>query len=119
MDRVPRPRPKRGRRRGVSRAGNVGHIGHGRKLVPVEQVQQVIDLKPTRCDECGALLLGEDAQPVRHQVTELPRVAAGSDRVPPAHVDVFGVWGPDRRPSFRPRCPRAVLVHECKRRWGT
>jgi hypothetical protein len=34
----------------------------------------VIDLKPTRCDQCGALLLGEDAQPVRHQVTDLPRV---------------------------------------------
>src|SRR3972149_1733908 len=46
----------------------------GRNLIPVEQVQHVIDLKPTACDQCGALLLGEDAQPVRHQVTELPRV---------------------------------------------
>jgi transposase len=34
----------------------------------------VIDLKPTGCDQCGALLMGEDAQPVRRQVTELPRV---------------------------------------------
>jgi transposase len=34
----------------------------------------VMDLKPTRCDQCGALLMGEDAQPVRHQVTDLPRV---------------------------------------------
>jgi len=56
--------------------GQAGHQGHGRKLLPVEQVQHVIDLKPTRCDQCGALLLGEDAQPVRHQVTDLPRVAA-------------------------------------------
>jgi len=67
------PRPKRppsGRKPG----GQPGHTGHGRKLIPVEQVQHVIDLKPTACDQCGALLLGEDAQPVRHQVTELPRV---------------------------------------------
>jgi transposase len=37
-------------------------------------VQHLIDLKPTTCDHCGALLLGEDTQPVRQQVTELPRV---------------------------------------------
>ncbi len=67
------PRPKRtpsGRKPG----GQPGHTGHGRKLVPIEQVKHVIDLKPTGCDQCGALLLGEDAQPVRRQVTELPRV---------------------------------------------
>jgi len=67
------PRPKRspsGRKPG----GQPGHMGHGRKLVSVEQVQRVIDLKPTGCDQCGALLMGEDAHPVRHQVTELPRV---------------------------------------------
>src|SRR3972149_1922723 len=69
----PPPRPKRppsGRKPG----GQPGHMGHGRKLIPVEQVQHVIDLKPTACDQCGALLLGEDAQPVRRQVTDLPRV---------------------------------------------
>lgn len=67
------PRPKRppsGRKPG----GQQGHTGHGRKLIPVEQVQHVIDLKPTMCDQCGTLLLGEDPQPVRHQVTDLPRV---------------------------------------------
>jgi transposase len=68
-----RPRPKRpptGRKPG----GQAGHLGHGRKLIPVEQVQHVVDLKPTACDQCGALLLGEDAQPARRQVTDLPRV---------------------------------------------
>jgi transposase len=67
------PRPKRplsGRKPG----GQAGHLGPGRKLIPVEQVQHVIDLKPTACDQCGALLLGEDAQPVRRQVTDLPRI---------------------------------------------
>ena len=67
----PRPKPApSGRKAG----GQPGHTGHGRKLVPVEQVNRVLDLKPTQCNDCGALLLGEDAQPVRHQVTELPRV---------------------------------------------
>src|SRR3990170_603511 len=45
------PRPKRvpsGRKPG----GQKGHMGHGRKLVSVEQVQRVIDLKPTGCDQC-------------------------------------------------------------------
>lgn len=68
-----RPRPKRppsGRKPG----GQPGHRGHGRKLIPVEQVQHVIELKPTTCDHCGTLLLGEDTQPARQQVTELPRV---------------------------------------------
>jgi transposase len=67
------PRPKRassGRKPG----GQSGHTGHGRKLMAVEQVQRVVDLKPTACDQCGALLMGEDAQPVRRQVMELPRV---------------------------------------------
>jgi len=67
----PRPqRPPTGRKPG----GQPGHCGHGRKLISVEQVQHLIDLKPTTCDHCGALLLGEDTQPVRQQVTELPRV---------------------------------------------
>jgi len=41
-------------------------------LKPVEQVKRVVELKPTICSACGALLLGEDADAVRHQVTELP-----------------------------------------------
>jgi len=43
-------------------------------LKPVEQVKRVVELKPTSCSACGALLLGEGADAVRHQVTELPRV---------------------------------------------
>jgi transposase len=54
--------------------GQPGHTGHGRSLKPIEQVDCVIDLRPTQCDQCGALLLGEDPQPVRHQVTDLPRI---------------------------------------------
>jgi transposase len=69
------PRPKRtasGRKAG----GQTGHPGHGRKLLPKEQVKHVVDLKPTTCRACGALLLGEDDHPLRQQVTELPRIEA-------------------------------------------
>lgn len=67
------PQPKRtssGRKVG----GQPGHIGHTRSLKPLDQVQRVIELRPTSCGVCGALLLGEDSQPQRHQVTELPRI---------------------------------------------
>ena len=67
------PRRKRtpsGRKRG----GQKGHRGHGRRLKPPEQVDRIVVVKPTCCAQCGALLLGDDPQPARHQVTELPPV---------------------------------------------
>ena len=67
------PRPQRtpsGRKRG----GQKGHRGHGRRLKPPEQVDRIVEVKPESCAQCGALLLGEDPQPARHQVTELPPV---------------------------------------------
>ena len=52
----PRPsRPASSRKVG----GQPGHAGHTRPLKPLSQVQTVIDLRPTTCGECGALLLGE------------------------------------------------------------
>jgi transposase len=68
------PRPKQPPS-GRSAGGQKGHAGHGRALKAVADVQHVVNLKPTCCGTCGALLLGEDPDPVRHQVTELPRVA--------------------------------------------
>ncbi len=52
------------------RGGQPGHPGHHRALV--DEVDEVIVYKPIRCEQCGALLLGEDPAPYRHQVTELP-----------------------------------------------
>ena len=67
----PRPsRPGCGRKVG----GQPGHAGHTRPLKPLRQVQRVIDLRPTTCAECGALLRGDDPEPHRHPVTELPRI---------------------------------------------
>jgi transposase len=69
------PRPPR-KRSGRTRGGQLGHAGHGRALLPPEQVDQVVVAKPTACVGCGHLLLGADLQPGRHQVSELPRVVA-------------------------------------------
>jgi transposase len=68
-----RPRPAKestGRKSG----GQPGHEGHGRKLKPESEVDQLIDVRPESCEQCGALLLGDDEAPERHQVTELPRI---------------------------------------------
>jgi transposase len=58
---------------GRKSGGQPGHEGHGRKLKPESEVDQIIDVRPEHCEQCGTLLLGEDAEPERHQVTELPR----------------------------------------------
>jgi transposase len=54
------------------RGGQPGHRGHHRALG--DEVDEVVIHKPTSCAGCGALLLGDDPTPYRHQVTELPIV---------------------------------------------
>ena len=54
--------------------GQPGHEGQTRALVPVEEVEVVIAVKPERCRRCQHRLEGEDAQPKRHQVTEIPPI---------------------------------------------
>ncbi len=58
------------------RGGQPGHVGRGRALVPVEAVDHLMVHRPVACQTCGALLLGYDSTPYRHQVTELPLVKA-------------------------------------------
>jgi len=59
---------------GQKKGGKKGHHGRGRKLKPPEEVSRVVVSKPTACAGCGALLLGTDPHPERHQVSELPRI---------------------------------------------
>src|SRR5262249_37488022 len=66
----PRPPSRAARRRG----GQPGHPKHGRPLLPPEQCDDVIPLKPTSCRRCGRGLSGEDAAPLRHRVWELPEI---------------------------------------------
>lgn len=59
-----------GRRRG----GQKGHPGAGRDLLPSEQCQEVIPHHPRHCRGCGEPLGGEDPEPLRHQVVDIPRI---------------------------------------------
>ena len=65
------PEPKRkGRKR--KRGGQPGHPRHRRELIPSEDCQHVVPLKPEACRRCGTKLEGTDPEPLRHQVWELP-----------------------------------------------
>jgi transposase len=66
-------RPSRPRSKG-RRGGQPGHPGQTRTLVPVEEVDEVVAIKPDQCSGCHAPLSGEDASPFRHQVIELPPI---------------------------------------------
>jgi transposase len=72
------PQPKRHDPSGRSQGAQPGHPGKGRKLLPAEAIDRVVDHRPQRC-ECGHRFEEGDAEGVgtaaRHQVTELPEIA--------------------------------------------
>jgi transposase len=69
------PVPPSGRKRG----GQPGHKRHTRALVPPDQIRETFEIKPTQCGGCGAALEGQDPDPVRHQVAEVPPVRPDVD----------------------------------------
>ena len=64
------PKSPSGRKRG----GQKGHPKHSRPLVEPDKVDQVITCKPDECGHCGSSLAGDDPQPIRHQVAEIPPI---------------------------------------------
>jgi transposase len=64
------PRVPSGRKRGAQ----PGQPRYERTVVALEQVTEVIPCKPQWCRRCGEALQGSDAQPLRHQVLEVPPV---------------------------------------------
>jgi transposase len=58
--------------------GQPGHPGHHRELAPVERVDAIVDLAPEACRYCARRLHARHSvgDPRRHQVTELPPIAA-------------------------------------------
>lgn len=69
------PKPPTGR----SPGGQPGHPGHSRPLLPPDQVDKILVLKPEGCRHCGRRLKDRnDPDPVRHQVTELPEPRAST-----------------------------------------
>ena len=70
-----RPQPSR-RKSKNKRGGQPGHPKHERPLIPADQCDDVQPLKPTECRRCGAELSGDDPEPLRHQVWEVPEIKA-------------------------------------------
>ncbi len=56
---------------GCKQGAQIGHSGVGRNLRPSDQVDAVVDLRPSACSSCGSLLLGADDSPARRQVVEI------------------------------------------------
>ena len=66
--------PERRKGSGRKRGGQPGHPGSGPELLPIERVDEVVEHHPDACRHCGTLLQGEDPEPVRHQVIEIPPI---------------------------------------------
>jgi transposase len=64
---------------GRTRGGQPGHEGRNRRLLPLEQVDEVVDHWPERCCSCAHVFAESDLvdalEPWRHQVAELPPIA--------------------------------------------
>src|SRR3954447_20217161 len=69
------PAPPSGRKRG----GQPGHKRHTRARVPPEQLREICAIKPTQCQGCGAALQGDDPDPLRHPVADIPPVRPDVD----------------------------------------
>jgi transposase len=71
--------PRSKGRSGRAQGAQPGHKGSGRKLLPIAQVDDVVPHWPSSCS-CGHVFSVSDrvpvGDPVRHQVQELPQVAA-------------------------------------------
>jgi hypothetical protein len=100
------PRPG-GKRSGRGRGGQPGHEGRHRRLLPPEQVDEVVEHWPERCRSCahvfGASELVDATEPWRHQVAELPPIAV---RV--TEHRLHGVCCPECATPTRAELPREV-----------
>ena len=68
--------PARRKSTGRKRGGQQGHPGSGPELLPIERCDQVVDHHPDTCRRCGTLLQGDDPEPLRHQVIDIPPITA-------------------------------------------
>jgi transposase len=106
---------ERGRRTKSRRkpGGQLGHPGHCRPLVPLNRVNQRVDVFPDACRHCDQALPARGrvvtGAPRRHQVTDLPAIdahiteyqcpqvvcpACGNTTQAPLPADVAGQFGP-------------------------
>jgi transposase len=59
---------------GKKRGGQPGHKGHSRFLYEPSECESILEHHPESCSCCGEILLGEDTNPYRHQIVEIPPV---------------------------------------------
>jgi transposase len=114
------PRPS-GKGSGRKRGGQDGHEGRYRRLLPREQVDEIVEHWPERCRSCSRVFAEADhvgtSEPSRRQVAELPAIAV---RVTehrlhrvccPGCATVTTAPAPDgSRWSFGPRLQAAVVT---------
>jgi transposase len=96
------PKAPSGKRKG-------GQPGHTKRSRPDLTPDTVIELRPSACERCAHILSGDDAQPLRHQVIELPPIRpvvteyrqhrlvctnCGRVNCPALPVEVRGGYGP-------------------------
>jgi transposase len=64
---------------GRKRGGQPGHEGRHRRLLPPEQVDEIVEHWPERCRSCAHVFAGRErvdvAEPSRRQLAELPPIA--------------------------------------------
>ncbi|MCA1698521.1 MAG: IS66 family transposase [Actinobacteria bacterium] len=100
----PRPgRPGSGRTPG----GQPGHEGKHRRLLPSEQVDEIVEHWPERCHACAHVFAEQElvdaVEPWRHQVAELPAIAV---RV--SEHRLHGVCCPECATATRAELPREL-----------
>jgi transposase len=112
--RRPPPPPGQPRKR---RGAQPGHPRHQRSLVPPEQVREVIPCVPAACRRCGKPLTGTDAEPLRHQVAELPVVVPDVVEYqlhrltcPRCHTSTRGTPPPEVKSQFGPRLEATLAL---------
>src|SRR4051794_28578694 len=103
------PRKKRG--------AQPGHPHQQRPLVPPDRVGQTIPCIPTNCRRCGKPLTGNDPNPLRHQVAELPVVVPAIVEYqrhrltcPCCHTSTCGSLPPGVQGHFAPRLEATLAL---------
>jgi transposase len=122
VKRRPPPPPDQPRKK---RGGQPGHRRHQRLLVPPDQVRETILCKPTTCRRCGKPLTGNDSNPLRHQVAELPVVVPDVVEYqlhrlicPCCHTSTCGTLPPEVKGQFGPRLEATLALLAGRYRQG-
>jgi transposase len=120
--RRPPPPPDQPRKK---RGGQPGHPRRQRRLVPPDHVRQTIPCIPTTCRRCGKPLTGNDPDPLRHQVAELPVVVPDVVEYqlhrltcPCCHTSTCGTLPPFVKGNFGPRLEATLALLAGRYRLG-